>query len=136
MSDEPRLPSSEHEETRAMHASPSTEGAADVTGSPAGADLAGMPAEVDGYRLLGVLGQGGMGVVYLAEQREPRESDVRRRLAALDALVDLERAWGTRAPSAARAAALKRWTAARDAEAPELKAAIEEGRAPRGSGAR
>ena len=72
MSDEPRLPSSEHEETRAMHASPSTEGAADLTGSPAAADLAGMPAEVDGYRLLGVLGQGGMGVVYLAEQKEPR----------------------------------------------------------------
>ncbi|MFN8546620.1 MAG: tetratricopeptide repeat protein [Candidatus Eisenbacteria bacterium] len=68
----------------------------------------------------------------LAEQalREPRESNVRRRLRVLEALVELERAWGTRAPSATRAAALKRWTMAYDLEAPELRKAIEEGRPP------
>ena len=33
--------------------------------------------EVDGYRILGMLGSGGMGAVYLAEQREP----LRRRVA-------------------------------------------------------
>ena len=72
----------------------------------------------------------------LAEQalREPRESGMRRRLDVLDALVELERAWGARSPSAARTAALKRWTTARDAEAPELRAAISEGRAPQVSG--
>lgn len=60
--------------------------------------------------------------------REPRESNTRRRLDVLEALVGLEQAWGRRAPSAARAAALARWTAVRDAEAPELRRAIEEGR--------
>ena len=63
MSDEPRAPSNEHDETRTMHAWP---------GAAAAAELGGMPAEIDGYRPLGVLGQGGMGVVYLAEQKEPR----------------------------------------------------------------
>ena len=69
----------------------------------------------------------------LAEQalRAPRESNMRRRVAVLDALVELERAWGSRAPSPARAAALERWTTARDAEAPELRKAIAEGRVPR-----
>ncbi len=69
----------------------------------------------------------------LAEQdlREPREFNVRRRLDVLNTLVELQRTWGTTAPSPARAAALKRWTSARDAEAPELRAAIEEGRVPR-----
>jgi hypothetical protein len=69
----------------------------------------------------------------LAEQslREPREQNVPRRLALLEALVDMERRWGTVSPSAARAAALKRWTAVRDAEAPELKKAMEEGRVPK-----
>ncbi|MCC6652301.1 MAG: serine/threonine protein kinase [Candidatus Eisenbacteria bacterium] len=69
----------------------------------------------------------------LAEQalRDPREINVRRRLDLLNTLVDMERAWGTRSPSAARAATLRRWTAVRDAEAPELKQAIEEGRAPK-----
>jgi eukaryotic-like serine/threonine-protein kinase len=74
----------------------------------------------------------------LAEQalREPRESSLRRRVQVLDALVELERDRATRTPSPARAAALKRWTAARDAEAPELRAAIAEGRTPRLGGAR
>lgn len=63
--------------------------------------------------------------------RAPRESNMRRRMQVLDALVELEQAWGTRTPSAARAAALARWTATRDAEAPELRKAIEEGRVPR-----
>ena len=69
----------------------------------------------------------------LAEQglRDPREINVRRRLDLLNTLVDMERAWSLRAPSPARTAALQRWTAVRDAEAPELKQAIEEGRAPR-----
>ena len=72
MSDEPRLPSDENEATRTMHVAPGTAPRADAPASPAADELAGMPAEVDGYRLLGVLGQGGMGVVYLAEQQEPR----------------------------------------------------------------
>ncbi len=63
MSDEPHTPGDAPDETRTMHT---------VAGAPAAADLAGMPTEMDGYRLLGVLGQGGMGVVYLAEQKEPR----------------------------------------------------------------
>ncbi len=69
----------------------------------------------------------------LAEQslRDPRENNVRRRLQVLDALVDVESRWAKRAPSPARTAALKRWTAVRDAEAPELRAAIAAGRPPR-----
>ncbi|MFN8588150.1 MAG: tetratricopeptide repeat protein [Candidatus Eisenbacteria bacterium] len=74
----------------------------------------------------------------LAEQalRDPRESNVRRRLSVLNALADMERAWATASPSPVRAAALQRWTAARDAEAPELRQAIEEGRVPRAAGAK
>lgn len=74
----------------------------------------------------------------LAEQglREPRESNVRRRLDVLETLVELQRTWESRAPSAARTAALRRWTAARDAEAPELRNAIAEGRVARGGGGR
>lgn len=54
-----------------------------------------MPDEVDGHRLLGVLGQGGMGVVYLAEAalRAPRESNMRRRAQVMEALVEPARAW-------------------------------------------
>ena len=63
MSDEQLPPSNETDETRTLHAAPGSAGAP---------ELAGMPDEVDGYRQLGVLGQGGMGVVYLAEQKEPR----------------------------------------------------------------
>jgi hypothetical protein len=66
--------------------------------------------------------------------REPRESDVRRRVQVLEALVELERARGTRAPSPARAVALRKWTSMREAEMPELRAAIAAGRAPRGIG--
>ncbi|MBI5169137.1 MAG: serine/threonine protein kinase [Candidatus Eisenbacteria bacterium] len=74
----------------------------------------------------------------LAEQalRDPRELNVRRRLDLLNTLVEMERTWSTRSPSPARTAALQRWTAVRDAEAPELKQAIEEGRAPRLGGAK
>jgi len=51
------------------------EALAETTTSPAGTDD--HPTEIGPYRVLAVIGQGGMGTVYLAEQREP----VRRRVA-------------------------------------------------------
>ena len=74
----------------------------------------------------------------LAEQalRQPRGTDMRRRLDVLESLVALESAWASRAPSAARTTVLRRWAAVRDAEAPELRKAIAEGRVPKLGGAK
>ena len=59
------------------HLAPQIRGMLDVDGSKARIDdpvtpLESMPASIGPFKILGRLGQGGMGVVWLAEQEHPR----------------------------------------------------------------
>jgi serine/threonine protein kinase len=52
-------------------------------------DLTDLPAFIGPYRILGRLGEGGMGVVYLAEQLEPIHREVALKVLQVDARSDL-----------------------------------------------
>ncbi len=75
-SDKPVMPD-EDDETGSLPLPTSSEFAAifEETNSSAGAGE--RPKRIGPYKVLEVLGEGGMGVIYLAEQREP----IRRRVA-------------------------------------------------------